>query len=122
MGAHLAHAAGEPARFAGLVQGAWQAYLAHHRSLVVAAAGGRTGYPAWWHDSLRVIRERLDRRLAHPADVPLEYATLTGAPAIDALRRDVQRFARLLAAWPALRRAAGTLAERVAGDPAWLRP
>ena len=71
---------------------------------------------------MRIIRERLERSLSRPAEVPLEYATLIGAPAIDALRRDVQQFARLLEVWPALRQAAATLAERVAGDPTWLRP
>jgi len=121
MGRHLAHAAGEPARFAGLVKGAWRAYLGHHQSLVTAAVASRGGHPAWWHQSMRSIRERLERRSAQAADVPLEYATLVGAPAIDALRRDVQRFARLLEAWPSLRQAAGTLAEQMAGDPAWLR-
>ena len=122
LGRQLADAASEPARFAGLVEAAWRAYLAHHRSLVVTAVASRTAYPAWWHDSMRVIRERLDRSLSRASDVPLEYATLIGAPAIDALRRDVQRFAGLLEAWPALRQASATLAERVAGDPAWLRP
>ncbi|MBL8200623.1 MAG: hypothetical protein JNK40_06595 [Chromatiales bacterium] len=122
VGRHLQHAAGEPARFAALVEGAWRAYLTHHRSLVVQAVASRTGYPAWWHDSMAVIRERLDGALARTADVPLEYATRVGPPAADALRRDVRRFGRLLEAWPALRGAAATLAARVAGDAAWLRP
>jgi hypothetical protein len=122
LGRQLAHAASEPARFAGLVETAWRAYLDHHRSLVVTAVASRTAYPAWWHDSMRIIQERLERGLSRADDVPLEYATLIGAPAIDALRSDVQRFAGVLAAWPALRGAAATLAARVAEDPAWLRP
>ncbi len=122
LGRHLADAASEPSRFAGLVETAWRAYLAHHRALVVNAVASRTAYPAWWQDSMRIIRERLERSLSRSADVPLEYATLIGVPAIDALRQDVQRFAQLLEAWPALRQAAATLAERVGGDPTWLRP
>lgn len=122
LGRQLAHAASEPARFAGLVETAWRAYLEHHRTLVRTAVASRTAYPAWWHDSMRIIQERLERGLSRADDVPLEYATLIGAPAIDALRSDVQRFAGVLAAWPALRGAAATLAARVAEDPAWLRP
>lgn len=122
LGRYLAQAAGDPARFAALVDGAWRAYLSHHRSLVVAAAASRTGYPAWWHDSLRSIRERLDRSLARTDAVPLDYATLVGAPAIDALRRDVQKFAALLAVWPQLRQAATRLSVQVAGDATWQRP
>ncbi|MDH5256146.1 MAG: hypothetical protein OEW72_09555, partial [Gammaproteobacteria bacterium] len=122
LGRHLAAVTGDPARFASVVQAAWRAYLGHHRSLVAAAVASRPGHPAWWHDSMRVIRERLDRSLANASDVPLEYATLTGAPAIDALRRDVQIFVRLLEAWPALRQASLTLTRSAAEDPAWLRP
>jgi hypothetical protein len=122
LGGQLAHAAAEPARFAGLVEAAWRAYLEHHRALVRNAVASRTGYPAWWQDSMRVIGARLERSLAQASDVPLEYATLIGAPAIDALRRDVQLFAKVIEAWPALRTAAATLAARVAEDPGWLRP
>ncbi len=115
LGRHLAHAALEPARFAGLVRGAWRAYLEHHRSLVAAAVASRTGHPAWWHDSMRTIRERIDGQLARADDVPLEYATLVGAAAISALRLDLQRFARLLEAWPAIRQAAAGLDDGTEG-------
>ncbi len=122
MGRHLAHVAGDPSRFAGLARGAWQAYLTHHRNLVVAAEGSRTGYPAWWYASLRTIRERLDGGLARGGEVPLEYAGQAGSAALESQRRDLQLYARLLDSWPALRQAAVTLDARGAGDPAWLRP
>ncbi|MEO8444790.1 MAG: hypothetical protein ABI567_07295 [Gammaproteobacteria bacterium] len=122
MGGHLARTAADPARFLDLVRRAWRAYLAHHQSLVASAVASRPDHPAWWQDAMRSIQSRLAVRLARPDDVPLEYAAFLGSPAIEAMRPDVQRFARLLEAWPSLRSAAGAMTGRMLEDTAWLRP
>jgi hypothetical protein len=119
---YLGDVATDAGRFGSLVRAAWRAYLSHHQALVAAAVDSRPAYPAWWQDSMRTIRERLARSLAQADAVPLEYANHIGPAAVDGMRQDVRRFARLLEAWPGLREAAATLAARTAGDPAWLRP
>lgn len=122
MARHLDVATADPVRFADLARHAWQAYLSHHRGLVVAAEASRHGYPDWWHDALRAIRERLDSRLARPGEVPLDYAGDTGLAALEPFRQDLKHFARLLECWPALRAAADRLVSDRAGEPGWLRP
>lgn len=106
MARHLADAAGSAPRFRALAEGAWRAYLIHHRNLAATALGTRTGYPAWWHETLAAVQADLDRRLAAPADVPLDYAGRLGPDALEAQRLDLLRYAALLEAWPALRAAA----------------
>ena len=79
---------------------------------------------------LQEVQERVDA--VRSRNEPIDYLTfvpdgeptldITLGAAIDALRRDVQQFAKVLEAWPALRKASATLAERVAGDATWLRP
>ena len=122
LGRHLAAVAGDPAKFAAMVHGAWRAYLSHHHSLAAASLASRADYPGWWRAALQEILERLARRLQHDSDIPLEYATRVGPEAIAMLRPDVVRFARLIEAWPQLRAGAAGLSQRLCADPEWLRP
>lgn len=122
LGRHLADVAGNPAAFGSLVRGAWRAYLVHHQSLVAASQAARPRHPAWWQQCMRVVQERLKRRLERDTEIPLEYAGATDPAALEHLRQDVLRFSGLLHAWPALRLASADLARRRDPDPAWLRP
>ncbi len=122
MGRHLAELAGDPGTFSALVHAAWRAYLAYHRTLVVASRDSRPAYPQGWQADMAHILETLQRRMARDTDIPLEYAARIGPPAVEPLRQDLLRFARLLEAWPALRRAADVLSARLCEDASWLRP
>lgn len=122
VGRELAERARDPSGFASLVQAAWRTYLTQHRNIVASVLDSRPEHPVAWRENMAIAAARLDAQLSEAGRVPLSYASLTGAAAVDALRFDLLKFAALLQAWPALRAGAERTFGPLRADTTWLRP
>lgn len=122
LGRHLIDLAQNSSSFTAVVQDAWRAYLRHHHGLVQRALDSRPNNPDSWRRNLLAVLDRLNAQLQERGRAPLAYASFTDAEAIEVLRIDLLKFARLLQAWPDIRANAERYVEPLRADPTWLRP
>ncbi len=122
LGDYFESIAGSSSDFSALVEQAWRAYLEHHRELVDTALETQKDSPRWWVRHMIGLGKTLKKQVDVGGPIPLEYASLQPAAAVEALRIDVSRFSELLRAWPDIRRAARVFSDRLVADPGWMSP